>query len=517
MCNTKLSVIALLSVVAVAFMPGCYGHQLGWESWFDPSKPVKSPEQGTVNPIFTEFGPGDQTMEMVPNATLPVPKDIQYTEEDYVIGPTDVLRITVLDLLQDGLETPMERQVSHSGFVDLLLAGSVKATGLTKDQLTERIKDAYRPDIIKDPNVTVMVMAPRQNVFSILGAVARPGTYGILRRDFTLLEALALCGDVNQVNIRYAYVYRSVKESSQETPSSAPMELPPLPVIPSATTQPTTKPAGVGTATTDKKQPPSKEAQLDELARAIASGAGSAGSQAETDAPDEGAKDRDTTAEKPASITYKWVYENGRWVSVPHTTTARAHESKPAEGEKVAEDRFGWGKYDVSKMTRIIAVDLKELKNGDPSVNIIIRDKDIVHIPNLEIGEFYVMGEVLRPGVYNLTGRDVTVKMAVAAAGNLGPLAWPNNSILIRRIGRDKEQTIPLKLQDIFHGREPDVFLKPNDVIAVGSYWAATPLAVWRNAFRMTYGFGFIYDRNYSEYEFEIPLIAPKSDLRSQW
>ncbi|MCK4625092.1 MAG: hypothetical protein KAV00_07275, partial [Phycisphaerae bacterium] len=59
--------------------------------------------------------------------------------------------------------------------------------------------------------------------------------------------------------------------------------------------------------------------------------------------------------------------------------------------------------------------------------------------------------------------------------------------------------------------------LKPNDVIAVGSYWAATPLAVWRNAFRITYGFGFIYDRNYSEYEFEIPLIAPKSDLRNQW
>ncbi|MDY7011853.1 MAG: polysaccharide biosynthesis/export family protein [Planctomycetota bacterium] len=487
------------------------------ESWFDPSKPVRSPDQGTVNPIFTEFGPGDQTMEMVPNATLPEPKDLRFVEEDYVIGPTDILKITVLDLLQDGLETLMERQVSHSGYIDLLLVGRVKATGLTQDQLVERIKEAYQPDILKDPDVTVMVIAPRQNVFSILGAVARPGTYGILRRDFTLLEALALCGDANQVNTRYAYVYRPVKDSQKEAPSPVPMELPPLPAIPSATTQPatqpTTQPAGVGAATTDEK-PPSKESQLDELAKAIASGVENAGSQ---DAPDEQTKQRDTAPEEPTGITYKWVYENGRWISVPQTTTARAREPEPVEGEKVDEDKFGWDKYDTSKMSRIIAIDLKELKNGNPGMNIIVRDKDVIHVPYLDVGEFYVMGEVLRPGVYNLTGRDVTAKMAVAAAGNLGPLAWPNNSILIRRIGRDKEQTIPLKLQDIFHGREPDVFLKPNDVIAVGSYWAATPLAVWRNAFRMTYGFGFIYDRNYSEYEFEIPLIAPKSDLRDQW
>ena len=95
-----------------------------------------------------------------------------------------------------------------------------------------------------------------------------------------------------------------------------------------------------------------------------------------------------------------------------------------------------------------------------------------------------------------------------------GPLGWPNNSVLIRRIGNDQELRVPLLLDDIFAGREPDIFLKPNDEILVGSHIAAPFLAVWRNAFRMTYGFGFIYDRNYSEYEFEIPLVAPKSDLR---
>ena len=150
----------------------------------------------------------------------------------------------------------------------------------------------------------------------------------------------------------------------------------------------------------------------------------------------------------------------------------------------------------------------------DPLMNIIIRKNDIIEVPPLQVGEFYVMGEVLRPGVYNLTGRKVTVKMAVAAAGNLGPLSWPTNSILIRRVGGNKEQIIPLNLQRIFEGKDPDFFLKPDDVIAVGTYWGAPFLAVWRNAFRMTYGFGFIYDRNYSEREFEIPIFFPKPGYR---
>ena len=108
------------------------------------------------------------------------------------------------------------------------------------------------------------------------------------------------------------------------------------------------------------------------------------------------------------------------------------------------------------------------------------------------------MGEVMRPGVYSLAGRKVTIKMAMAAAGNLGPLAWPENAVLIRRVGKAEEQMHPLNIEKILRGQEEDFFLKPNDVIAVGTDARATFLAVLRNAFRMTYGFGFIYDRNFA-------------------
>jgi hypothetical protein len=42
------------------------------------------------------------------------------------------------------------------------------------------------------------------------------------------------------------------------------------------------------------------------------------------------------------------------------------------------------------------------------------------------------------------------------------------------------------------------VFLKPDDQVLVGTNAIAPYLAAFRNAFRITYGAGFIYDRNFA-------------------
>jgi protein involved in polysaccharide export with SLBB domain len=129
------------------------------------------------------------------------------------------------------------------------------------------------------------------------------------------------------------------------------------------------------------------------------------------------------------------------------------------------------------------------------------------------VGEFYVTGEVMRPGVYGLPSTQITIKQALSAAGNVAPLSWPENSVLIRRIGTNQEQTIPINVEAIFKGQEPDLFLKPNDILAVGTDVRAPFFAVLRNAFRMTYGFGFIYDRNFAD-----PMtLTPKSNRFTRW
>jgi protein involved in polysaccharide export with SLBB domain len=148
---------------------------------------------------------------------------------------------------------------------------------------------------------------------------------------------------------------------------------------------------------------------------------------------------------------------------------------------------------------RVIAIPLDKLTMGDPRYNIVIHDGDTVWVPPPVQGEFYLMGNVLKPGVYSLTGRDITIRQAISAAGGLSALADPSRAELIRRIGGNQEQILAINIDRIFSGTEPDIILKSDDVVNVGSNPLMPFLAVLRNAFRATYGFGFVYDRNFAD------------------
>jgi protein involved in polysaccharide export with SLBB domain len=145
----------------------------------------------------------------------------------------------------------------------------------------------------------------------------------------------------------------------------------------------------------------------------------------------------------------------------------------------------------------VIKIPLDALRSGDPRYNIIIRPGDVIFVQAAETGYFYVMGHVQKPGVYTLTGQQITLRQAVAAAGNLDALAIPRRAELIRRLGSNQEVIVLVNLQKIFDGDQPDIFLKKNDTLNIGTDALATFLAVTRNAYRASYGFGFVYDRNF--------------------
>ena len=72
-------------------------------------------------------------------------------------------------------------------------------------------------------------------------------------------------------------------------------------------------------------------------------------------------------------------------------------------------------------------------------------------------------------------------------------------------VGNDHQSTIMLNLRAIHEGTQPDIYLKPNDRINVGTNFWATPLAVVRGGLRATYGFGFLLDRNFGNDVFGAP------------
>jgi len=196
-----------------------------------------------------------------------------------------------------------------------------------------------------------------------------------------------------------------------------------------------------------------------------------------------------------------WVFVNGRWqqqVARP----APSGPSKPGDQKAVPE----------GSAQRVIRVPLDQLLAGRREMNIVVRPGDIVRVPPAPEGIVYVSGQVNRPGPYNLpaTGK-LTLERAIIAAGGLSNLAIPSRVDLTRMVGPDREATIRLDLGAIAERTQPEVYVKANDIINVGTNFWAMPLAVTRNGFRASYGYGFIMDRNFGS---DILGVPPESRAR---
>ena len=156
--------------------------------------------------------------------------------------------------------------------------------------------------------------------------------------------------------------------------------------------------------------------------------------------------------------------------------------------------------------TRIIDVDYDRLVRGDPSQNVVVRPGDEIYLQFPPIGVVYIDGEISRPGVFQLPsyGR-LTLSRLVAAAGGLTEIAIPERVDLVRRLPGGREAAIRVNLGAIRNMSEPDIILKKDDHVIIGTNFWATPLAVFRNGLRMTYGFGFLLDRNWGNDVFGPP------------
>jgi polysaccharide export outer membrane protein len=107
---------------------------------------------------------------------------------DYVIGPEDVLQITVWK--NDTLSRSVP--VRPDGKISLPLLHDVQASGLTAMQLRDKISRSLA-EFMPHPEVSVIVTDVRSFRVSVMGEVQRPGVI-LLRSSTTVLEAIAMAG-----------------------------------------------------------------------------------------------------------------------------------------------------------------------------------------------------------------------------------------------------------------------------------------------------------------------------------
>jgi len=112
---------------------------------------------------------------------------------EYVLGAGDQIRITVFqspDLL-------LETRLNAAGAISYPLIGSVQLGGLTVSQAEQKIANALRDgNFLKQPQVSILVLAVKSNQVSVLGYVNRPGRYPLEAGTSKVSEVLAQAGGI---------------------------------------------------------------------------------------------------------------------------------------------------------------------------------------------------------------------------------------------------------------------------------------------------------------------------------
>lgn len=541
------------------------------DSFLDPSRTGYFEFTPTTMPVLKRLDVVEQVAADNTLVGPPEPEDMIPSLQEYRISAGDVVKVDIYELVTAGETDQSVRNVELDGYIRLPVIGSVPVAGLTVQEVTENITKKLEGFINKPQvtvsledsrsfSYRVMGAVERGGLF----ALARPD----LRLLDALALAGGAFPTTRQVRIIRTIDEQLPPTPEQGAPhGAAGAGAAPVPPV-KASTPPKQGPA-TAPPSKDPKATPDIESLIDQLgvgsgalrpatpggAAPPAGGAGVAppaggagaappprppaspgvvrGKRTEDECSFQGAAPpvdvdslepvrisddmnavRDARRQKVAvpqgdGSSYVFDQDKQEWVKL------RAGETPPPgaapQGARTGRDATP-GVPPPKKLagppTRVIEVSYDDLVAGVPGLNVVVRNGDTIYCDAGERGVVYIDGEVQRPGVYQLPeGGRLTLSRLVSAAGGLGQIAIPERCDLIRRIGDDREATVRVNLAAIRNRGEPDIYMKPDDHVIVGTNFWATPLAVTRNGFRMTYGFGFLLDRNFGNDVFGPPPV----------
>ena len=488
------NLVATLGAVLLVGLTGCNN----WDSFANPSVVGRWERTPTRVPILTHLAAIEDPQEQWVERSEITPEDLIPQADPYRVGPGDIMSLTIWDLVQRGGVETIVRQVDQNGYIEVPQLGRIFVNGLTEPEVSEAIGQRMQ-DIVADPLVSVTVEQRRQQLFYLWGAVAAPGPYAVPSADYRLLEAMSAAGGFPEY-IDEILVIRQIS-LSDESGGISPQ-----------------RPEDRFRGTEEPRSPDEdRESILEVIEELSAPGAlgGPMGGVVPAMVQPAGEPPIDLIDDEPARtregepeaanesidrmMTPRWRYRDGRWTreAIP-AATRRPIER---EGTLMARDTRG----DLITQ-RVIRVPVRPLVAGDARYNIIVRPGDVIRVPPNEAGNYYIDGQINRPGVFNLPPiGKLTLTRAITAAGGLGALAIPERVDLTRIVGPDEQATIMLDYRAIVEGTQPDVYIRRDDRINIGTNFWATPLAVIRGGFRTSYGFGFLLDRNFGNDVFGAP------------
>jgi polysaccharide export outer membrane protein len=530
----KKGVLGMCLLLGIGFLSGCNAN-----AWMgDPTANGYYKPTPTTIPILDRIDIIEE-QTVWPQVTKVGPEDLTPSDLEYRIHPGDALEVEIYGLYSQGQHYPVQRVVDQGGYFRVPEVGDVLVAGLTQQDAQDKIEKALSGTVLSHPSVQVNLLNQTGFRYTVYGGLARWGVFSLSNPNLRLVDVLALAGGVPQATkkihvIRQLAVSDTMLSSwdrennqSTESPSSKPKT--DYPTNPTSPTTPSIEDlinqldtgganenAQESVSTPEPTEKPDQDIQdliqqLDigdttesgDSSPIVSPGVLQTSDYAVIDVDDlvppnnntHQPIDVDDLDGKPSrggtsDAAYIYVPENDSWISVSTDPLKRTN------GKEKSSDKEE--KNTPKVLERIIVIPWDLLRQGDSSYNIVIRPDDRIYVEPPELGNLYIRGEITRPGVFSYpnTGEKITLSEFITSAGDLGPIAVPERVSLTRRIG-NMQATVTLNYAAILQRTEPDIFLKPNDHISIGTSWGATPMAIIRNGFRATYGFGFLLDRNF--------------------
>lgn len=137
-------------------------------------------------------------------------------DEDYRVGPDDVLEISVFEWQMGEKTETLEFRVSETGDIVLPSIGAMNVVNKSVKEIQQAlVEELESSNLIQNPRVAVSVKEYRSLRISVIGAVNLPGVYAIHQNVTTLLDMLTLAGGPSADAGRAAYVLRPDEKGKQ--------------------------------------------------------------------------------------------------------------------------------------------------------------------------------------------------------------------------------------------------------------------------------------------------------------
>ncbi len=131
-------------------------------------------------------------------AEAPAPQIDQYLH-DYVLGPADVVSLSLTGIDAPTATMEIRARVDDTGQIDLPLAGKVEVGGMSESEAEHSIKSAFVPGVVKQLTVHLEVLSFDTTDVVVSGAVTAPGLVSLRRTERNALYAMLAAGGVSDL------------------------------------------------------------------------------------------------------------------------------------------------------------------------------------------------------------------------------------------------------------------------------------------------------------------------------